>query len=440
MVRLFCRGRSASSTFLLVGLLTAAVSLVLCLAGCGGSGNKNNGGNSAADNVTANAGGPYSGSTGIAISFDGSKSSSSKGEALTYAWDFGDGASAIGVSPSHIYTAGGTFTVTLTATDTESQSGRSSTTANIAVPAPVAKAGGPYTTNVGTAVSFDGSGSTTATAKVLTYSWDFGDGSNGAGASTTHVYAAAGNFNAKLTVTASDGGVASAVAAVTVFALPTANIGGPYRGLPSNAIQFRGSQSTAPADQALKYAWTFGDGSTASTADPMHSYTSAGMFSVNLTVTGDSGGVATASTTAIVSALPMANAGGPYTGVVNAPIAFDASSSIVTDQQTLSFAWDFGDGSTATGASPAHSYTAVGTYTAKVTVSASSGGVSTATATVGVTAGSARADAGGPYAASIGAAITFDASKSAGPSGQTLTYSWDFGDNATGSGAQSTLR
>lgn len=306
------------------------------------------------------------------------------------------------------------------------------------MPAPVAKAGGPYTTNLGTAVSFDGSGSTAASGKVLTYSWDFGDGSNGAGALITHVYATAGNFNAKLTVSASDGGVASAIAAVTVFALPTANIGGPYRGLPSNAIQFRGSQSTAPAGQTLKYAWTFGDGSSASIADPTHSYASAGMFTVNLSVTGDSGGVATASTTATVSALPMANAGGPYTGVVNTSIAFDASSSTVTDQQALSFAWDFGDGSTAAGASPAHSYAAVGTYTAKVTVSASSGGVSTATATVNVTAGSARANAGGPYAASVGAAVTFDSSKSTGPPGESLTYAWDFGDNATASGAQPT--
>lgn len=66
---------------------------------------------------TANAGGPYSGDEGSAISFDGSGSSDPDGDALSYSWDFGDGASGSGVSPSHTYAAAGTYTVTLTVDD-----------------------------------------------------------------------------------------------------------------------------------------------------------------------------------------------------------------------------------------------------------------------------------------------------------------------------------
>ena len=53
--------------------------------------------------------------TGLNCTFDGSTSVDT--DPLTYAWTFGDGGSATGVSPAHAYPAGGTFLVTLTATD-----------------------------------------------------------------------------------------------------------------------------------------------------------------------------------------------------------------------------------------------------------------------------------------------------------------------------------
>jgi PKD repeat protein len=66
---------------------------------------------------TASAGGPYSGSSGVPISFDGTLSSDPDGDPLTYSWTFGDGAMGVGVTPSHTYVAPGTYTVCLTVTD-----------------------------------------------------------------------------------------------------------------------------------------------------------------------------------------------------------------------------------------------------------------------------------------------------------------------------------
>ena len=61
--------------------------------------------------------GPYAGIAGQSISFDGSASSDTDGNLVTFDWDFGDGNGATGVSPTHAYQAAGSYTVTLTVTD-----------------------------------------------------------------------------------------------------------------------------------------------------------------------------------------------------------------------------------------------------------------------------------------------------------------------------------
>jgi len=65
----------------------------------------------------ADANGPYSGSVGVAIQFDGSGSSDPDGDPLTYDWNFGDGATGTGAMASHAYALAGTYTVALTVTD-----------------------------------------------------------------------------------------------------------------------------------------------------------------------------------------------------------------------------------------------------------------------------------------------------------------------------------
>jgi len=67
---------------------------------------------------------------------------------------------------------------------------------------------------------------------------------------------------------------------------------------------------------------------------------------------------------------PAANPGGPYLGAVNTSIQFDGSLSSDPENDLLTYAWTFGDGSaTGTGASPTHSYTAAGIYEVCLTVS-----------------------------------------------------------------------
>jgi hypothetical protein len=65
----------------------------------------------------ASAGGPYAGLVGTLIAMSGSGSTDPDGDALTYAWTFGDGADGAGVSVSHAYAAAGHFMVQLAVSD-----------------------------------------------------------------------------------------------------------------------------------------------------------------------------------------------------------------------------------------------------------------------------------------------------------------------------------
>jgi len=63
------------------------------------------------------AGGPYAGPANSPIQFDGTGSSDPDGTITLYEWDFGDGATGSGPTPTHSYTANGLYTVTLCVTD-----------------------------------------------------------------------------------------------------------------------------------------------------------------------------------------------------------------------------------------------------------------------------------------------------------------------------------
>ena len=84
---------------------------------------------------TADAGGPYAKDEGSALTFDGSGSDDpdlGAGDVLTYDWDFGDGATGAGATPSHTYGDDGVFTVTLTVEDSHGETSTATTTATIA--------------------------------------------------------------------------------------------------------------------------------------------------------------------------------------------------------------------------------------------------------------------------------------------------------------------
>jgi PKD repeat protein len=123
-----------------------------------------------------NAGGPYSGTEGISINFDGSGSSDTDGTIVNYDWDFGDGNTGTDQSPSHTFTSAGTFNVILTVTDDDEATDTDSTsvTVNPSNPSnnpPTADAGTDQNVTEGDDVTLDGSDSSDVDGDSLTYTW-----------------------------------------------------------------------------------------------------------------------------------------------------------------------------------------------------------------------------------------------------------------------------
>jgi len=238
---------------------------------------------------------------------------------------------------------------------------------------PVADAGGPYSGEAGTTlIQFDGSGSMDPDDNAITFEWEFGDGSTATDEMPTHTYRSAGNYEVRLVVddgqVKSEPSITSAViSAPPANIAPVANPGGPYTGAPGQMITFDGSASEDPNGDALTYSWNFGDGSSGSGVNPTHTYAAAGNYTVTLTVSDsqlESAPVTTTAEIAIPPAnrAPVADPGGPYSGETGAEIRFDGSASSDPDGDSLTYAWNFGDGSTATGATPTHRYASSGVY------------------------------------------------------------------------------
>ena len=284
----------------------------------------------------ANAGGPYSAAVGSPVTLTGSASRDPDGSISAYAWNFGNGTSGSGATPSVTYAAAGTFTATLTVTDNGGATSQASTTVTVTANTqpPVASAGGPYTGTANIAINFTGAASRDPDGSVVSYLWSFGDGTTASGVTAVHSYVAAGTYTVQLTVTDNDGltNAAATTAQVTDgtgLQSPVANPAGPYQGTTSSPVAFDGSASSDPDGTVVSHDWTFGDGGTASGAKPTHAYATAGTYTVELTVTDDTGRTGTATTTASIqvvdtgAALYAANCadchGDPWSGLVVDP-------------------------------------------------------------------------------------------------------------------------
>jgi len=305
---------------------------------------------------------PLSGISPLSVNF----TNLSSGDFSSLLWDFGDGSTSIETNPSHIFQNPGTYTVSLTASgpggsDIETKSDYITVYQTVATDFSAVPLSGiaPLSVNFTNLSSGDYS-------NLL---WDFGDGSTSTLNNPLHEFLLPGIYTVSLTASGPGGSdTETKVGYITVYSPVVADFSGsPLEGIAPLDVTFTNLSS----GDYSSLTWQFGDGQSSDIANPTHSYTDPGIYSVSLTVTGLGGTDIEVKNDYIIVYEPVIAdftfmpSSGP------APLSVNFTNSSSGDYE--SFTWDFGDGETSNLENPVHVYQTPGCYTVSLTVSGNGG-------------------------------------------------------------------
>ena len=272
--------------------------------------------------------------------------------------------------------------------------------------------------------------SVTAVGTNLEYSWDFGDSETGTGAVVTHTYANEGVYVATVTVNNTTGVVGVAMTGVTVSnSAPVADAGLDIDTPVATLTTLDASLSVDPDGHTpLSFAWQQTGGTpvvvnNANSATP--SFTAPDQPSLlifRVTVTDSRG--KRSSDVVRINVIDASIAGLSATGttptVLGQVTTFTAS---VANGTNVTYAWSFGDGTSASGPNVQHTFTAAGSYL--VTVTASNGPSSSSTSlTIEVTNTAPTAVAGDDVEVANGTLVTLTGSGSDPDGHNPLSFMW----------------
>ena len=222
-------------------------------------------------------GSPTSGTSPVTVTFTDASAG-----ATSWYWDFGDGNVSSSQNPTNTYYNSGMYSVQLTATNT-SGSNTLTRTGYISVYPTASFTGTPTSGTIPLTVQFTDH----STGSPTGYSWNFGDGTTSILTNPSHTYTSAGNYNVALTAHSSAGdntstrnSYISASGASSIHADFYSNI---QMQKPNKPVQFMYNGTGTPA---TSWAWSFGDGTTSTVQNPIHTYTTTGSYNISLTASG----------------------------------------------------------------------------------------------------------------------------------------------------------
>ena len=399
------------------------------------------------DPIISNLVGDSTGAEGQSLSWT-AVASDPGGDALTYTWNFGDGSPSVSGSSlvvNHTYANEGSYQVSVVVSDGDGGSASHQITVVVSNSAPLlSNLTGTASGLEGDTYSYSVQAADAGSGDVLSYSWNFGDGTAPVVTTTgqvSHVYADDGTFGVTVTVTdnasppASDSETMLVVVSNVAPQLSSVTAAGGNEG---QALTFSAT-ATDPGSETLVYTWTMGDGATHTGASITHTYLDNGSYPLSLVVSdGDGGTDSSSASIVIANVAPTITSASMPGGNEGDTLLFDV---VATDPgaDTLTYSWDFGDGTTDQGSSVSHVFADNGDFTVEVTVTDDDGGSTSTSSVVSIANVAPTIDSMvGPSTADEGQAVAFSAGVSDPASADmaSMSYTWSWGDgtpDSTGS-------
>jgi PKD repeat protein len=299
-------------------------------------------------------------------------------------WNFGDGTpNSHLVNPNHLYASPGVYMVCLYVKKNSTLAGtpacRDTVCRMIIIAAPCNIVAN-YTYYLDSILtvpnSYHFTNTTTPLSSTDSIRWSFGDGTFSNQVNPNHIYTAAGTYNACLRVIKRTNGVLTNCVSekcypIVVAPINTCSLQVYFSNLAdsiqTNSIHFTNQSIGYAAGDSL--TWSFGDGTSSTAVNPVHTYTTAGTYIVCLTIkkmntaSGGTPCVRQYCKTIIVTIPCNLLAGFTYYKDSSAtPVVYHFTNTTTPLATSDSIRWTFGDGSSSNQVNPTHTYTSAGTY------------------------------------------------------------------------------
>ena len=307
--------------------------------------------------------------TGICLGQSVTFQNNSSPSPISSFWDFGDSSTTSQINPTKTYVKGGTFQVRLI-----NNYGNciDSITKTVSV-------------NTQPPVNFTANDSTSCKAPFTvqfsdlspaasTWLWDFGDGSPTSNVKNpSHTYNSLGAFSVTQTITL-PGGCSNTITKFQYIKISPTNVR--IKNAPTGGcipFTFQPLATIQSVDSVISYSWNLGaPGAIYNTQSPTHTYTTAGNYTIQLTITTQNGCVETVNLPngVLTGTPPTVNFSfTPNNTCASTPIQF-TDLSTTSPGAIVNWLWDFGDSSlTSTLQNPTHTYVDTGFLNVKLEVS-----------------------------------------------------------------------
>jgi gliding motility-associated-like protein len=289
----------------------------------------------------------------------------------SWLWEFGDGETSVLQNPSHNYLDQGVYDVTLTT----SKGGQCVNTKTVfgaieVFPKPEIQLSSD--TNYGCTLPFPVE-FTDQTIHAISWNWDFGNGITSTLENPSALYVNYGNYDVSLKIVNSKGCVKTKIFSnfieveKIIINVTASELSGC---LPFDINLLGSTNSVRPI---LDWNWSFGDGNSANIQNPIHQYTTAGLFDLSLSIVNDYGCMENKIFTDFIEVYEIPDAdfhASPVISCVGQSIIFSDLS--VSNSLITNWLWDFGDGNISNLQHPVHQFQLTDNYDVTLIVGSNS--------------------------------------------------------------------